>query len=651
MSITGIDYANELNEEQLAAVQAGEGPVLIIAAAGTGKTRTLVYRVAWLVEQGVRGENILLLTFTNKAAAEMMERARERVGADALHGMWGGTFHHVANRMLRSHADKIGYGRDFTILDSDDQKSLMKSIYEELGHKGDKEFPKPQVLLSLFSLAVNKNEDPRDLIIDRFADENADVDTFLRINDRYQERKKELNAMDFDDLLVLCVKMLEENEGPREFYQHQFRYVMVDEYQDTNPVQARMVELLSAGTQNLLVVGDDFQSIYGWRGADYRNILDFPETHTGAQVFKLVTNYRSVPGILDVANRCIAGNPEQFQKELRAVRKIGVKPVLAKLNDGRHQSRYMIEHLRSMRRNGYEWNDMAILYRAHYHAMEMQLELNREGIPYAITSGVRFFEQAHIKDVLCLLRLAVNPRDELAFIRLVGLLPGVGPKSAQSCWNKLKRRFNPLASEDRNLLMSYLPKRGKPLWEPVHIALNDMTPEELSRNPGEMVFLYLEAFYDSYANNNFDNAPHRIEDIHGMADDCANYESLETFMNEIALQTNLDETAAQTGDEANQVRLCTIHQSKGLEFPVVIVLWCADGMFPSKRSLDDADGGGEAEERRLFYVATTRAKDRLTLGMPQMRRERDGGMIFYAPSRFIAELGEGLVDVERGGYY
>lgn len=649
--MTSIDFPSELNEEQLAAVQANDGPVLIIAAAGTGKTRTLVYRVAWLVQQGVRGDNILLLTFTNKAAAEMMQRARERVGADPLQGMWGGTFHHVANRMLRLHADKIGYRPDYTIIDSDDQKSLMKSIYDELGHKGDKEFPKPQVLLSLFSLAANKAGDVKDLIIDRFADFNVDVEAILKIQTAYQQRKKSLNAMDFDDLLVEAVRMLEENEGPREYYQHKFRYVMVDEYQDTNPVQSRFVELLSSGCGNLLVVGDDFQSIYGWRGADYRNILDFPERYPDAQVFKLVTNYRSVPGILRVANRCIAGNPEQFQKELRAVRPEGPRPVVAKLNDGRHQSQYMVNQFRMMQRAGYQWRDMVVLYRAHYHAMELQLELNREGIPYAITSGVRFFEQAHIKDVLCLLRLAQNPRDELAFVRLLCLLPGVADKGAKNVWAKMSRKFNPLLSEDRNRLLSALPKRGKPVWEPVHEALAQMEAEELTRNPGEMIFLFVDAFYEAYANNQFDNARQRMEDIHGMAEDCGRYENLEAFMNELALQTNLDEQVSNSGEEQNALRLCTIHQSKGLEFPVVAVLWCADGMFPSSRSMEDEDSGGESEERRLFYVATTRAKDRLILGVPQMRHQRDGGTIWYPPSRFITELGTGLLEEERGGYY
>ncbi|MDF3131022.1 ATP-dependent helicase [Kiritimatiellaeota bacterium B1221] len=646
-----IDFASELNEEQLAAVQAGDGPVLIIAAAGTGKTRTLIYRVAYLVEKGVRGENILLLTFTNKAAAEMMERARDRVGPEPLQGMWGGTFHSIANRILRLHADKMGYRTDYTIIDSDDQKSLMKNIYDELGHKGDKEFPKPQVLLSLFSLALNKDGELQEMIVDRFADQGVDIEAILKIQERYAARKKELNALDFDDLLVQAVRMLEENEGPREYYQQKFRYVMVDEYQDTNPVQSRFVDLLSGGSNNLLVVGDDFQSIYGWRGADYRNILDFPEKFPDAQVFKLVTNYRSVPGVLRVANKCIAGNPEQFQKELRAVRPEGVRPIVAKLNDGRHQSQYMVNQFRMMQRAGYQWKDMCVLYRAHYHAMELQLELNREGIPYSITSGVRFFEQAHIKDVLCLLRLAQNPRDELAFVRLLSLLPGVAEKGARNVWKKISRKFNPLASEDRKLLKTVVPKRGQAAWEPVHEALEQMEAEDLTRNPGEMVFLFLESFYEAYANNQFDNAKQRMEDIHGMAEDCGNYANLEDFMNELALQTNLDEQATADGESANAIRLCTIHQSKGLEFPVVAVLWCADGMFPSTRSMEDGDGGGESEERRLFYVAVTRAKDRLIMGMPQMRRQRDGGMIWYQPSRFISELGPGFLDEERGGYY
>ena len=645
------DFAAELNPEQLAAVQAPDGPVLIIAAAGTGKTRTLVYRVAWLVEQGVRGENILLLTFTNKAANEMMERARDRVGADALHGMWGGTFHHVANRILRYHAELIGFRKDFGILDSDDQKALYKTVYEELGLKGDDRFPKPPVLISLFSLAANKAVPAEDLIADRFQNVQMDIGRILQVHETYTARKQALNLMDFDDLLLNAVRVLAENEGPRQYYQHRFRYVMVDEYQDTNPVQAELVSLLAGGSDNLLVVGDDFQSIYGWRGADYRNILHFPGQHPGAAEYRLVTNYRSVPGILQVANRCIAGNPEQFQKEIRAVREGGPTPVAAKLSDGSHQAKYIINTIRTLRRAGYAYGDFSILYRAHFHAMEMQLELNREQIPHVITSGVRFFEQAHIKDVLCLSRLALNPRDELAFIRLLCLLPGVGAKGAQNLWRKLNHRFDPLRSEDRKHLHSAIPKRGKEGWQPVHEALEAAEERLLRTNPGELIHTYLNAFYDEYAVETFDNYPQRLEDIQGLMDYTASFPSLQDFLSELALQTNLDESIRREDEPRDAVRLGTIHQAKGLEYPVVFVLWCVDGMFPSGRALEEDGSGGESEERRLFYVASTRAKDHLYFGIPQVRRQRDGGLVYYTPSRFISELPPGTLREERGGYY
>lgn len=646
-----VNFAAELNEEQLAAVQAPDGAVLIIAAAGTGKTRTLVYRVAWLVEKGVRGENILLLTFTNKAAKEMMERARERVGADALHGMWGGTFHHVANRILRYHAELIGYRKDFGILDSDDQKALYKTVYDELGLKGDDRFPKPPVLISLFSLAANRAVPPEDLIADRFQNVHMDVDRILKVHQTYTERKQALNLMDFDDLLLNAVRVLAEHPGPREYYQHKFRYVMVDEYQDTNPVQAELVRLLSGGSGNLLVVGDDFQSIYGWRGADYRNILHFPDEHPGASIYKLVTNYRSVPGVLRVANRCIAGNPEQFQKEIRAVREGGPTPIAAKLSDGTHQARYIISAIRTLRRSGYKYGDITILYRAHFHAMEMQLELNREQVPHVITSGVRFFEQAHVKDVLCLSRLALNPRDELAFIRMMCLLPGVGAKGAQNLWRKLSHRFDPLLPGERKRLMDAIPKRGKEPWHSVHDALEAADRETLRANPGELIHLYLNAFYDEYAVETFDNYPQRLEDIQGLMDYTASFPSLEAFLSELALQTNLDESIRREDEPADAVRLGTIHQAKGLEYPVVFVLWCVDGMFPSGRALEEDDSGGESEERRLFYVAATRARDHLTFGIPQVRRQRDGGLVYYTPSRFISELPSGTLREERGGYY
>lgn len=641
-----INFAEELNEEQLAAVQAGDGPVLVIAAAGTGKTRTLVYRVAWLVENGCPGERILLLTFTNKAAREMMDRARELVG-QGVSGMWGGTFHHVANRMLRKHAEILDYRRDYTILDSDDAKSLAKAVIEELGHKGNKEFPKAEVLLSLFSLAANKDEDPDALLEERFGEHRVDTSDLRQVYDAYVDRKRKLNAMDFDDLLINATRLLEENETLASYYQDLFQYVLVDEYQDTNPVQARFVNLLAAKHRNLLVVGDDFQSIYSWRGADYRNIINFPERYPEAQSYELVTNYRSSPEILAVANRCIAGNPEQFQKQLLATREQLGRPHVLQLLNGQDQARAIIDRIHEMRRRGYKYSDMAVLYRSHFHAMELQLALNKDSVPHLITSGVRFFEQAHIKDVLALLRLAHNPVDELAFARLLCLLPGVGAKGALRMWTKLGYRFDIGSSEHRNALMSGFPKRGKEFWEKINRVLEEIEREELKRNPGEMIQRYMNAFYDEFAVNNFDNYPRRLEDINGMIDYTAQFADLAQFLNELALQTNMDELTAEEQDDGNAVRLTTVHQAKGLEYPVVFILWCVDGMFPSGRSLEESDSGGESEERRLFYVAATRAMDHLFFGVPKARRNRDGSMQFYTPSRFIGELGHDLLEEKQ----
>jgi DNA helicase-2/ATP-dependent DNA helicase PcrA len=313
-----IDFANELNEEQLAAVQAPDGPVLIIAAAGTGKTRTLTYRVAWLVERGIDPTRILLLTFTNRAAREMLDRAQALVG-DQVGGLWGGTFHHMANRMLRRFASALGYGNDYTILDQDDARSLVRSAADELDLVG-KHFPKPDVLLSVFGLAYSREVPVLEIAHQRFDGHEINVDDVARVATLYTQKKRDLNAMDFDDLLINGLRLLREHPHILEHYRERFQHILVDEYQDTNVIQAAWVDALASHHRNLLVVGDDFQSIYSWRGADFRNIIGFPTRYPGTAIFKLETNYRSLPGILHVANACIAGNPEQFQKTLRPVR-------------------------------------------------------------------------------------------------------------------------------------------------------------------------------------------------------------------------------------------------------------------------------------------------------------------------------------------
>lgn len=644
---TRIDYASELNPEQFAAVQAPDGPVLIIAAAGTGKTRALVYRVAWLVEQGVPPSSILLVTFTNKAAQEMLDRARTLVGP-SVSGLWGGTFHHLANRILRRHAEALGYGTDYGIIDSDDQRRLVKQIVADLGLK-DKHFPKPDVLLSVFSYAINTETPVEDAAFDRFEHHPIEVQDIVRVHAEYEKRKRTMNGMDFDDMLVNCLALLEEQESVRAHYQEQFRYIMVDEFQDTNVIQSKLVELLAARHRNILVVGDDFQSIYAWRGADFRNIIDFPKEYPEAKVYTLETNYRSVPEILKVANQCIAGNPEQFQKELRAVRDPSGKPRTVYVQNGHQQAHYIIETIRNLQREGYPLRNMAILYRSHFHSMEIQLELARQRVAHVITSGVRFFEQAHIKDLCSLLRLVHNPADQLSFGRLLGLLPGVGPRTVHKIWLLIGERFAASNPSTRTQVMNAVPKKALALWQKIDPIFDCYTDEDLRRNPSEIIHLFNRDFYDQFAVETFENYPRRKEDINELIDYATRFSSLDDFLSELALVTNIEAEEARSSGEEDAIRLSTIHQAKGLEFEVVFVPWLTEEMFPSGRAIDDDPSA--SEERRLFYVVTTRAKDELYLLIPEYRRKRDGGIQYFDPSRFIEELDEDLVEKCEPGYF
>jgi DNA helicase-2/ATP-dependent DNA helicase PcrA len=641
-----IDYDRELNGEQKAAVLAPDGPVLVIAAAGTGKTRTLVYRVAHLVERGVDPTRILLLTFTNKAAREMLERAQALVGP-AVGGMWGGTFHHLGNRLLRKHAEWIGYRNDYTILDEDDSRSLMRACLQELSLT-DKQFPKPDVLLGVNSYAVNSGKGLEATLDERFGRSPVNLDDVRRAITLFETRKRERQSMGFDDLLVNALRLLDEHPPLREAYQERFLHILVDEYQDTNPLQARLVDILADRHRNLLVVGDDFQSIYGWRGANFRHILRFPDHHPGASVFKLETNYRSRPGILAVANRCISGNPEQFQKELRPTRDAGaLRPVVAHLRTGDDQSAYIVSRIEALRREGVPLREIAVLYRSHFHSMELQLELTRRRISHQITSGVRFFEQSHVKDVCCLPRLLVNPEDQLAFNRLLGLLPKVGERTALKIWNALGGRFTGPTLECRKALLAALPAGARAAWMPLDEVLGLVDTENLRQNPAQLVGLIADKFYDRYALETFDNHPRRMEDLQALALHAAKFPSLEAFLNELALMSNLEaEDDLATGAESDAVRLSTIHQAKGLEWHTVFVLWLAEGLFPSGRAVENPDEG-DTEERRLFYVAVTRARDDLHLCCPQIRHTRDGGVQYLPPSRFLNELRTDLVQTVK----
>lgn len=644
-----MDFSKHLNAEQLAAVTAPDGPILVLAAAGTGKTRTLVYRVAHLIERGVPSNRILLATFTNKAAREMLERARDLVGP-AVNGVWGGTFHHVANRMLRRHADMLGYGRNFVILDRDDSKSLVSTTVKDKKLQS-KEFPKSDILLGMFGTAANTESKLADLFEDKYQEYILFEDQILAVHKEYERRKREMDAMDFDDLLVNSLKLLREQDTVLKQYQDKFQYVLVDEYQDTNSIQAEMIDRIAGGHRNIMVVGDDFQSIYSWRGANYFNIMSFPKRYPGAKKCILETNYRSVPEILNVANKCIAGNPNQFQKILRATRQNHKKPSVVRLNSGMDQAEFVVNLIKLLCGSGYKPSDIAVLYRAHFHAMELQMVLTKARIDYLLTSGVRFFEQAHIKDVCALLRMLVFPEDEISFRRLLGLLPGVGPRTSQKAWESIDRSFKADEAVCITKVAGVLKGDALEIWRQIAKIIQAFYEEDLDDDPGEVVYRFVKVFYERYMADNFQDYARRADDIQEMVLYSSEFDNTSEFLSDIALMTNLDAEAESFSEKDRDViRLSTVHQAKGLEWPVVILLWMAENMFPSSRSLAESEDG-EAEERRLFYVAVTRAKDDLYMCVPQWRRTPDGGVIGYSPSRFIAELPGNLVQTVKPSFF
>jgi ATP-dependent DNA helicase UvrD/PcrA len=649
-----IDYAAELNEQQYAAVTAPPGPLLVIAGAGSGKTRTLTYRVAYLLENGVDPRNILLLTFTNKAARQMLDRVVNLLPLDAS-GLWGGTFHSIGNRMLRRHGSALGYTSGFTIMDREDQKDLLNSVVAGSGiDPKEIRFPKGDVLADIFSFVVNTERPLEELLAEKFPYFLPLLEQIKDVHARYERRKKSTNSLDFDDLLEKTLRMLKEHEKIAAFYRRQFQFILVDEYQDTNKIQADFIDLLAAEHQNVMVVGDDAQSIYSWRGANFQNILAFPRRYPKAQVFKIELNYRSVPEILEVANAAISANVQQFRKQLSATRLTNsAKPAMVALNDGGEQAQFVAQRILELRDEGIELDEIAVLYRAHYHAVELQLELSRRSIPYQITSGVRFFEQAHIKDVAAFLRFVANPRDEVAFKRMVRLLPGIGGKSAENLWREWEESLNKnavIVSWSERLLPMSVGARAKRSWQQLADTLDEIAPNGEPKQPTEMIMAIVEAIYDDYAKATFANYELRKEDLNQLAGFARQFKDIHEFLSQLALISNVDaEPAVNQGEDTEAVNLSSVHQAKGLEFHAVFVIWLTDGMFPSTRSLDTREA--IEEERRLFYVAITRARDELYLTYPHMRLNAGYGDMFQRPSRFLKEIPTPLVEdwnVRRG---
>jgi DNA helicase-2/ATP-dependent DNA helicase PcrA len=634
-----IDYEKELNEEQLRVVMEAGGPLLVIAGAGSGKTRTLTFRVARLIESGVRPEQILLATFTNKAARSMLSRVNQLIVQD-IDRLWGGTFHHIAHRILRANSDLLGYERNFTIMDSEDARQLMNTCISAaaIDPKGDK-FPKGEILRDIASLAVNTESSYEQVVFGRYPFFFHQMEGIQSVISRYNQRKKALNIMDFDDLLINCRRLLTNHPAVLQAYAGRFQHVLVDEYQDTNIIQAEMMDLLASVHRNLMVVGDDSQSIYSFRGAHFANIIKFPEKYPECKIFKLETNYRSTPEILHLANLSITNNAQQYQKELKAVRSRGVRPVLAPARNVLQQADFVCQRILELMQDGVSLHDMAVLYRAHYHSMELQMEMTRRGIPFEIRSGIRFFEQAHIKDVTSFMRIVLNPLDELAWKRILGLYPKVGKVTADKVWTFISRQEKPLTAVLTEAFLNSAPKSALPGLQVCQNTFRRILEAASRENdPAGLIDKILESGYRELLQQRFTDSASRLEDLEQFILFADKYELTEDFMNQLALLTNM----AEEGDADiefkadNRVVLSTIHQAKGLEWSIVFMIWCAEGMLPLQRALNDPDG--EAEERRLFYVATTRAKDQLYLCYPVFDYSRGMGSLPLSPSRFIREL-------------
>ncbi len=649
--ILPVDYEEELNQEQRTVVMADDGPMLVIAGAGSGKTRTITYRMARLIERGVPPYEVMLATFTNKAAREMLHRVECLLGI-SLERLWGGTFHHIGNLILRREAKKIGYHNNYTIMDREDQKDLVDVCVNDMGiDTRTRRFPKSDVVVNIITLSRNTMKDMEDIVNDSYSQFQEWSGHIRHLAQVYQEKKHSLNLMDYDDLLCFVWGLFREDERTRRKYGEMFQHILVDEYQDTNRLQAEIVDLLGRDHQNVLVVGDDSQSIYAFRGADFENIIQFPRRYPDCRIYRLETNYRSTPQILDMANQVIVHNTRQFEKTLRAVRESGPKPAVVPLPNVFSQAEFVASHILKMREEeGYDLEDMAVLYRAHYQSMEVQLELTRRGIPFEIRSGLRFFEQAHVKDVLAYLKVVANPRDEIAWKRVLKMYPRVGKATAEKIWQALSEYPDPIALFGEQTLPHFIPGRLKDSYFALGELLQQL--EKVGFSPSEMIQETLNGGYAEYMKVRFANPVERLQDLEELAHYATRYDSLDAFLSELALLGEVEaENLVEAGMKDEKITLSSVHQAKGLEWKVVFVVWLVEGGFPSGRSMSSERD--VEEERRLFYVASTRAKNRLFLCYPLMSEgSRASGSYLRKPSRFLTELSPAVVHkmfVDRKG--
>lgn len=628
-----IDFEHELNDAQRAAVRSLKGPHLVIAGAGSGKTRTLVYRVANLINQGVHPESILLLTFTRRAAQEMLRRAAGLLD-ERCQRVAGGTFHSFANNTLRRWAEPLGYRKNFTIIDRADAVDMIGILRAEGAYESrERRFPRAETLLNLYSKETNTHRPLQDLLEDDYPQFFDDVEPIAELRTRFAERKKALNVMDYDDLLVNLRQLLAEHQPARRKLSSTYRYVMVDEFQDTNRLQAHIAALLAASHGNIMVVGDDAQSIYGFRGASFRNIIDFPKIFPGCDTILLEQNYRSTQPILDLGNAILEKAREKYSKTLFTEIEGEQKPVLLRTTDEYTQAEYISDKVLALREEGVPLEEIAVLCRAAWHTNTLELELGNRNIPFRKFGGIKFVEAAHIKDVSSLLKLGSNPTDAAAWFRILQFFEGIGPKTARALAERIAG-----AGGAMDALVD--PKVAKRKYGPDLGRLKSLL-EEIAR-PKQTLHERLDTTLEQYRlwmPRKYDDASRRVHDLEALLVIAERYDDLEQFLSDLAIDPpdfSRPEAALGADSEDEWMTLSTVHSAKGLEWHTVFVVQLNLGRFPGFNSLQDADD--YEEERRLLYVAVTRAKSNLFLIKPEEQRGRGGYLEVGELSPLVSEI-------------
>lgn len=634
-----IDYEEALNPQQHAAATAGDGPLLIVAGAGTGKTRTLIYRLAYLVETGTRPEQVVLLTFTRRAANDMTARATSLLDG-RCERVRGGTFHAFCLSVLRHHAPTIDFPRNFTVLDAADAADVL-SVLRARGDYGEdaERFPQKKTLYSMFSAATNRDETLSEVLSRRYPQYKALHDELETLEADYQAYKKTHGLMDFDDLLSRTLELFDTDDDVRHQVASRCRHVLVDEYQDTNALQADLVRQFASVHGNVTVVGDDAQSIYRFRGADFRNIFRFPEQFSDTEILKLEQNYRSTQPILDLANHVIEQADRSYDKTLFSEEEDGEKPALVPAADGDMESRFVAQMVLQLREEGVSLNDIAVLFRSSHNAYDLEVELNRRNIPFVKYGGMKLNEAAHIKDVLAHLKVVENPQDAASWNRILQLIHGIGPKTARKLidW-ATDTADDPFVLEDDAPFSNRYISRLKGLLATLREVRETEGP--VADQVEAILDYYQPLFEKTYA----DDHPKRAPDLDHLVGLAASYDERQRFLSSLALDpielTALDQEAAE--DDEPPLVLSTIHSAKGLEFHTVFLIRTLDGTIPSRYALREA--GGVDEELRLFYVAVTRAEQNLFLSYPMTQYRRGWGEYMTSPSRFIEDIPEDILE-------